>query len=1174
MRKVHHKRIKGLAISASVLALVSGGAVYAQETEANCAANEELVSGECVVQTPGPDGVDTNVPDAQDAVDAGSTQADGTAGDPGGIVVTGSRIKRDTYTSISPLQVITTQSENDTGVFDPTQILQRSESASGTQIDATFQGFVLNNGPGSETVDLRGLGADRTLLLLNGRRLAPSGVEGAPSSPSINLLPSTLVDRYDLLLDGASSVYGSDAVAGVTNIILRKDFDGLELQARGEVNPYGSGEDYTISGAYGLNFDRGFVGFGAEYDYRDAVRLRDRAFFRGCDTEYEETQDGEIRTVNISDDAFYRSVTGGAIGGRTDSCKQFIGAGAIIVPSIYDSVLFYQPAGGSIGFPGGNSGIPNFSVQSNAFGEYIDANNDGLIDADYFDYNVYDQNETQTFIPEQKRYNLMAYGEYNIPGDLNLTPYFEANYSRAEVRSDNNGAGNVALYVPGSNPFNPCNVTTGTDCGRAQNETLGLYGTPFELAEGVNRAAQPFFSIAGDRDNIQVRQEQYRGVIGMKGDLPFIGSSWTFDVAGVYSRSVGYSRRLGIREDKLAFALGIDPTADFDGDGEFDTTGNLAGGGDGIADDYNGNDSSPPLTGGACNAAGLANPDAAMPDLLQGCVPVNAFADSVFTRPFGSFATQAERDYVFGVKEFNTTYEQLVANAYVTGDVFTLPAGPVSTVIGIELRNDAIDSRPDVVTANGLFIQQNSDLGTVGNKWVHEAFAELDIPLQADKVLVRELNLNVSGRITDEELYGTNFTYAIKAGWRPIDPLLLKFSYGTSFRAPNLRENFLAGQTGFFTVIDPCAVPAQAFDPLAPVGQQYNAAQDDREPNVLAACIREGRDPTRVGIDPSGTSTTNQAGALTLSGGSLDLRPETSRSITTGFAFEETFGDGWDISLGMNYYDIKLVDSIIEPSSQYIVNDCFTRTDGTRSPFCDRITYETDPNNSALLIAGIDSGFLNLDSEAVRGIDLNATFGKEVIMFGRAVDFGLNIRANHLIERSELFINDLGEAETEEYSGEFGFPEWTGRATFTADVDNFRFTWQTRFIDGVRQDEANLDPFSDAFGYGPDGEYTGFFGQTCLGGGSRDEDGVQDGVVQGDGVYCRDIGYAGSYFLNAASVRYETDRYTFLVGVDNIFDVAPPRVDSNEVLAISNTAIGNGYDLDGREIFVSVGYRF
>ncbi len=95
----------------------------------------------------------------------------------------------------------------------------------------TYQRVRTRQRPGTSTVDLRGLGAERTLVLINGRRAAPSGVEGAPVSPDLNVIPSSLVQRYEILLDGASSVYGSDAVAGVANIILRKDFDGLELEA-------------------------------------------------------------------------------------------------------------------------------------------------------------------------------------------------------------------------------------------------------------------------------------------------------------------------------------------------------------------------------------------------------------------------------------------------------------------------------------------------------------------------------------------------------------------------------------------------------------------------------------------------------------------------------------------------------------------------------------------------------------------------------------------------------------------------------------------------------------------------------------------------------------------------------------------------------------------------------
>ena len=224
MKKLHKNYLAGLAVSVSAAAILAGAPAYAQQT-ANQAGDACVVrgsagvfdaAGNCVLDNQAT-GVTSNATQAEPA-DVGDT---GGVDQVGGesIVVTGSRIRQDTYSSISPLQVLTTEASRDVGEFNAAEILQRSEAASGTQIDATFQGFVLNNGPGSQTLDLRGLGADRTLLLVNGRRLAPAGVEGAPTNPSINLITSSLVARYDLLLDGASSVYGSDAIAGVGNII-------------------------------------------------------------------------------------------------------------------------------------------------------------------------------------------------------------------------------------------------------------------------------------------------------------------------------------------------------------------------------------------------------------------------------------------------------------------------------------------------------------------------------------------------------------------------------------------------------------------------------------------------------------------------------------------------------------------------------------------------------------------------------------------------------------------------------------------------------------------------------------------------------------------------------------------------------------------------------------------
>ena len=131
MRKIHKNTFKGLALSASAIALATGGSAMAQDVD--CPDGYDNVDGDCILQDRAPDGVSSNDGNSDEVVDVTSTGASGEQGE-GAIVVTGSRIKRDTYSSISPLQVLTTEASNEAGLFDPAQILQRSESASGQQI--------------------------------------------------------------------------------------------------------------------------------------------------------------------------------------------------------------------------------------------------------------------------------------------------------------------------------------------------------------------------------------------------------------------------------------------------------------------------------------------------------------------------------------------------------------------------------------------------------------------------------------------------------------------------------------------------------------------------------------------------------------------------------------------------------------------------------------------------------------------------------------------------------------------------------------------------------------------------------------------------------------------------------------------------------------------------------
>lgn len=1155
-------RTIGLATSASVVALMLAQPAMAQETA-------PTVNPDVCANLP----ADAPVPaECQTQV----ASADGTT-DAGAIVVTGSRISRNsTYTSVSPLQVLETEAAQDVGEFDAATILQRSESASGTQIDASFNGFVLNNGPNSQTLDLRGLGADRTLLLVNGRRLAPSGVEGAPSSPSINLLPSSLIARYDLLLDGASSVYGSDAVAGVGNIVLRKDLDGFELFTSGNYNPQGGGRDWSVSGSWGKRGDNFQIGVGGEFSRRGEIQLKDRDALAGCDRHFEITDTGEIRNLDVYTQANTLNLSGGKISTSTGECKLNSFVRRFQVVGSYFGSIYYDPKVYASTGKQGNTGIPGFSETDDVFAQPVDRNGDGLRDIDFFDYEANNEEQDVVYISPQNLYNVMAYGEYELGGASNLTPFFEANYSRGEVNVRNTGTGQLFPYVPATNAFSPCNISSvggvrinpaGVDC-RAANNTFegfvpgGGFPASYRLGTGTSVATRPIVSVRGDRNNVETVQEVYRGVLGLRGDLGFInfgvGNDWTFELAGVYNHSKGTSVRRGVRGDKLAFALGIDPTADY--------TGNLTpdDNGDGVADQYDYNLTAPPLTNGACNAAGLRNPSFAMPDLIAGCVPLNLFAPSLYTSAIGDFGTSAERDYLFGERRVDTTYDQTLLSAYIQGSVFELPGGTAKAVLGGEYRIDKITTESDAVARNGLLWGFFSDLGTNGKKNTYEAFGELDLPLLSGVPAADLLTLNLSGRATHDEIYGWDTTYSIKLGWKPIRQLMLKLSQGTSFRAPNLRENFLGGISGFSTITDPCSVPTAAFQAVAsstrPAG--YQKDRDTRDPVVIANCIREGRDPTRVGIQP-GLNTITTASVQSYRTGSLTLEPETSTSFTTGFAFGDRYGD-FRLNFNFNYYNIRIANAIAQLSAGFVVNECYTQSNASfRSPYCDDLRYQTDPAGR-LQINSLDRGFININRERVRGMDFNANFGYDARMFNEDVRFDLNLRANHLLNRTTFLDAGAGAVTVDEEAGDFGYPKWTGRATFTAAVNKFSFTWQTRWIGDVTQDAEFVDLFSDALN--SKGVVPASISDTCTGAGNA--------FVKGDGVQCRDIGYAKDYFVSSASVRYNTDLFELRLGVSNVFDKGPPQVDSSEVLAIGNTPIGNGYDVDGREFFGSVKVKF
>ncbi|MCA8904065.1 MAG: TonB-dependent receptor plug domain-containing protein, partial [Hyphomonas sp.] len=249
----------GVAISA----LIMSGAAQAQETDA----------------------ADTTSDEAIQQVDVDSTAEEEEARQEK-VVVTGSLLSRDQFASSSPIQVITAEVATLEGLVDTASLIQGSSLAKGsTQLNNTFQNFVTNGGVGSQTVDLRGCGDTRTLVLINGIRPGPSGTRGAVSSLDLSVLPQSILQRVEVLKDGASTIYGSDAVCGVVNIITRTSVDKPEVTVDYS-RPFDSGGDqFSISGAMGFGPDNAKFTLSAEYRLDSELDISDRAYL-DCPTDY------------------------------------------------------------------------------------------------------------------------------------------------------------------------------------------------------------------------------------------------------------------------------------------------------------------------------------------------------------------------------------------------------------------------------------------------------------------------------------------------------------------------------------------------------------------------------------------------------------------------------------------------------------------------------------------------------------------------------------------------------------------------------------------------------------------------------------------------------------------------------------------------------------------------
>lgn len=731
--------------SVSVAALVAGAVpAYAQDVpaapeSAECAAiADEAQKQACLDQA------DASDPIAQSGeaatIQEGAAPAQETEGE---IVVTGSRIRRNEFTSADPIQIINPELSLQEGKSETVEMINSAPIAAGSvQITSAIStNFVTNGGEGAQTVSLRGLGAERTLVLLNGRRAGPAGVQGGISSFDLNTVPSAIVRSIEILKTGASSIYGSDAIAGVVNILTKKETGGLEVRGFVSAPFRDGGEVDNFNVTYGKEFGRGHFLVSGDYFRRHDLQRRDRSFL-DCQEEYLTFETGERADIR---DPFGNFACSGVLHNSVLTNNDFTGPGfsqGLRGPN--GQQLFVSRFEGGAELDGIcvpiNGLRPGVVAPPNFYGCNFDGPSTGALDQ-------YSELERETdVISDLTRYTLYADGSFQITPGVEL--FTELLYNKRKTHTD--GVAQVSTFQFTGSSVLPqffCAPTIDFNCRTTDA------GDPFNNEFAGNFLLRPLVLTAADTGT---DIDYYRGVVGARGELENALLSGLFwDVHGQYSRS----------------------------DGDYFTDITLA---DSVfTQDFR-----------TRSCVGLVTPVTGRP-----CIDIDWTDPRVLRGEF----TDEERSFLFDRDRGNTLYKQLSGEGTLSGEVIALPAGPLGVAVGAQIRRDEIRDTPGEHSLAANTFNRASAGVTAGHTLSREIFGELQIPLVHDTPFIERLTLSAAGRLTRvkaerhdgvEDKFGDE-TWKLGGDWKVNDWVRFRGSWGTSFRAPALFELFLESATGF-----------------------------------------------------------------------------------------------------------------------------------------------------------------------------------------------------------------------------------------------------------------------------------------------------------------------------------------------------------------------------------------
>ena len=664
--------------------------------------------------------------------------------------VTGSFLKRLEQEKALPVTLLTDEDIKTRGVTTPAELFASIPQAGRVPISE-------NQASGADargdiaTVSLRGLGSGNTLVLLNGRRIAPHPISmpegniGVPSmGTNINVLPTAAIARVEVLRDGASAIYGTDATAGVVNTILHRDYEGLSLATRFGTTEHGGGTEWRATIAGGLRSKSQATKFVFNYDFldRDKIRNSDRAFSRSADHRLRAPAPWNGSTTDNSvdlrsDRGFFGSFQRGTVT-AANTVTGSRPAGVTPTQLSATGVFFFVPTTPDSTTRKLQATTPDRTVASPVGAYYMNLN------------------DFRFLVPSTRRHNLYASLDHEF--GKHLTFFSDFTYYRADSHNEReasrvDGTADNNIFVAAGNPYNPFGTRFYDALGTPNPDgSPRITGAPSDVV--LSRVTLPEF---GPR-KIDVRSETMRALAGLRGQ---VSERWNWESALLYSRAETTDLESNaIKESQLRDAAQRTNNTALN---PFMTTFSVVGGA---------------LT---TSGARFMNPESVIAPLR------------------GTFYRRGEAE--LSSWDFR-----------VNGTLWDLPAGPLGLSAGAEYRRetyvdfrDAESGRLNAadVTALGLqtrligdnnYIQVSPTDNTDAHRSNTAVFAEIVAPLIGKHRGKAVQSVEFSGAVRREKYsdFGTTTKPKVGLSGRLFDWVIVRGSYNQAFRAPNLASLFSA----------------------------------------------------------------------------------------------------------------------------------------------------------------------------------------------------------------------------------------------------------------------------------------------------------------------------------------------------------------------------------------------